>query len=472
VAVGDTRPSTAAPERSLGLAGSLIKGRYRVNAVSSVSRDVVVYTAEDVRYGRPIALKVLRDECASDSQFVAAVRGQAGTMAMFAHVLRGVARVYECDATDSGELFAALEWTEGTTVREVLDTCGALAPATALRVAIRVGEALEALHHHQIVHGQLGPDSVLMVTDSDGVERVKLLGVELTAAYRTPIGLGLRDALPPAYRAPEQIERGETTESTDVYALGMLLRELLTAARAGETTGALTARPPLPPPIERIITTALDAQPERRYPDISVMVNDMWGATTGLAEPEPRARSVKPPADPHRRELRRRPHFTLRTIAIVVTAGIFAVLVWVAAFDRIASRLQGRVTPSAVTVVPAVTDVPVDRDATPPPVSPGAPSSASATREETSTPPESRAVEEASAAEEPATVVAKPLVAPVIVREPVTAPAAGRSSGPAVESRTPPAPRAQAERPPRRDRADTDVGDGSAAIDWLLQNRR
>jgi serine/threonine-protein kinase len=467
VAVGETRPSTATPERSLGLAGSVIKGRYRVNAVSSVSRDVVLYTAEDVRYGRPITLKVLRDECASDSQFVAAVRGQAGTMAMFAHVLRGVARVYECDATDSGEVFVALERTEGTTVREVLDTCGALAPATALRVAIWVGEALEALHHHQIVHGQLGPDSVLMVTDSDGVERVKLLGVELTAAHRTPIGLGLGDALPPAYRAPEQIERGETTEATDVYALGVLLREMLTAARASETTGpAFTARPALPPAIERIIATALDVQPERRYPDISVMVNDMWGATTGLADAEPRARSVKLPADPHRRERQRRPHFTPRTIAIVVTAGIIAVVVWVAAFDRIASRLPGRDTPASVTVVP------VDRDATLPAVPPGAPSSASATDEETSTPPESRAVEEASAAEEPAAVVAKPLVAPVIVREPVAAPAAGRSSGPGVESRTPPAPRAQAERPPGRDRADTDVGDGSAAIDWLLQNRR
>jgi serine/threonine protein kinase len=466
VAVGDARPATAAPERSLGLAGSVIKGRYKIIAVSSVSRDVVVYTAEDVRYGRPIALKVLRDEFAGDSRFVAAVRDQAGTLAMFAHVLRGVARVYECDATDTGELFVALERTEGITVREVLDACGALAPSTALRVAIRVGEALEALHHHQIVHGQLGLDSVLMTTDSDdGVERIKLVGVELTAAYRTPIGLGLRDTLPPAYRAPEQIERGETTEATDVYALGMLLRELLTAARAGETTGALPA-PPLPPAIERIMTTALDAQPERRYPDISVMVNDMWGATTGLAGPEPRARSLKPPADPHRRERRRRPHFTPRTIAIVVTAGIIAVGVWVAAFDRIVSRLRGPVTPSAVTVVPG------DRDATPPPVPLGAPSSASATPQETSTPPESRAVEEASTVEGPAAVGTKPLVAPVIVREPVTAPAAGRSSGPAVESRPPPAPRAQAERPPRRDRADTDVGDGSAAIDWLLQNRR
>jgi serine/threonine protein kinase len=473
VAAGDARPSTAAPERSLGLAGSVIKARYRINAVSSVSRDVVVYMAEDVRYGRSIALKVLRDEFAGDSQFVAAVRDQASTLAMFPHVLRGVTRVYEFDATDTGAFFVALEWTEGTTVREVVDAGGALAPSTALRVAIRVGEALEALHHHRILHGQLGPDSVLMVTDGDGVEHVKLVGVELTAAYRTPIGLGLRDAFPLAYRAPEQIERGETTEATDVYALGMLLRELLTAGRAGETTGALTATPPLPPAIERIITTALDAQPGHRYPDISVMINDMWGVSMGLTEPEPRARSLKPPADPYRRERRRRPHFTLRTTAAVVTAGIIAVVVWSAAFDRIVSRFRGRVTPSVFTVIP------VDRDATRSPVQPfpieplGVPSSASATREETSTPPESRAVKEASPVEGLAPVVAKPLAAPVVVRQqPVAAPAVDGRPRPAVESRTPSASRAQAEGPAGMDRADTDVGDGSAIIDWLLKDRR
>jgi hypothetical protein len=459
IAIRDGIAAPDTPERSLSLAGTVIKGRYKIDAVSSVSPDVVVYTAEDVRYGRPVALKVLRDEFAGDAQFVAAVRDQAGTLAMFAHALRGVARVYECGTTDTGEFFVAVEGTEGITLREVVDACGAIAPSTALRVAIRVGEALEALHHNRILHGQLGPDSVLMATDGDGVEHVKLVGVELTAAYRTPIGRGVRDALPRGYRAPEQLERGETTEATDVYALGLLLRELLTAGKADEG-------PPLPPAIERIITTALDARPEYRYPDLSVMLNDMWGATTGLAEPKPRTRSVTPPANPYRRARHRRP-FTLRTTAVVVVAGIIAAVVWIAAFDRIASHVRGGVTPAAVTVVP------VDRDATAPPVQPvptepGVPSPASATREETSA--ESRAVTEASTVEERSPAIAKPLPAPEVVRpQPVAVPAAGRRPPPAVESRTPPASQAQAERPRRTER---DVGDGSAAIDWLLGNRR
>jgi serine/threonine protein kinase len=281
----------AAPERNLDLTGSVVKERYRINAVSSVSRDVVVYTAEDIRSVRPVALKVLRDEFAGDAEFVAAVWEQAGTLARFSHAHWGVARVYECDTLDNGNLFVALERTKGAPLREVLDARGAFDLYTALRIASRVGEALEALHRSRIIHGQLGPDSVLIVPNAYGREHVTLVGVELTAAYRTPIALRLREASSLSYRAPEQIERGETTEAADVYALGMLLRELLTAGRARETTGAQVA---LPPAIERIITTALDARPEHRYPDISVMVNDMWGAQAMLAESEPRGRFMKP----------------------------------------------------------------------------------------------------------------------------------------------------------------------------------
>ena len=464
VAVGAARQSAAAPERSLDLAGSVIKARYRVNAVSSVSRDVVVYTAEDIRYRRPLVLKVLRDEFAGDAEFVAAVREQACTLAMFSHAHRGVARVYECDAMDNGQLFVALERTKGATLREVLDARGAFDLYTALRIASRVGEALEALHHSRIIHGQLGPDSVLMVPDAYGREHVTLVGVELTAAYRTPIGLRLREASRLSYRAPEQIERGETTEATDVYALGMLLRELLTAERARETAGV---QPALPPAIERIITTALDARPEHRYPDIRVMVNDMWGAQPVLAEPESRGRSVQPRSSVGVRPRPRRSHFTLRIAAVVVTGGVIAVVAWVASSDRIGSSSRARVT------APAVPAVPVERSATPPPVQPlpteppRVPSSASGAPEKTSTRPESHTVKDVSPVEGPAPPVAKARPVPVVVRqERVTAPVVGGRPRSPVESRAP------AERPARMDQPIRDAGDGSAIIDWLLENRR
>src|SRR5262249_24642734 len=236
-------------EFSVGVVGTVMKVGYRVSAVASVSREAVVYSAEDVPHGRSIALKVLRDEFARDAQFVAAVRERARALAGSAPPLRGVQRVYESGLTQARQLFVAPEGGQGATLPEELDAGGALAVPTALRVAIRVGEALEALHHNRLVHGQLGPDSVIMVTDG---ERIRLSGAELAAAYRTPIGLPLRDALSRSYRAPEQIERGEVTAATDVYALGMLLRQLLTAGKADAAAGGVAATPPLPASIQRI----------------------------------------------------------------------------------------------------------------------------------------------------------------------------------------------------------------------------
>jgi len=486
VTVGGARPSSASPEFSLGLAGSVIQSRYRVNAVSSVHRDVVIYSAEDVRHGRSIALKVLRDDVARDSKFADAVRGQANALGAAGHVLRGVQRVHECGVTDTGQLFIALEWVEGATLRDVLDAGGALDVPTALRIAVRVGEALEALHHNRLVHGQLGPESVIMVTDG---ERVRLVGTELTAAHRTPLGFRLRDEFSLAYRAPEQGERGETTAASDVYALGMLLQQLLTASRAGQTKSALGAGPPLSPAIQRIIATALEARPVHRYPDISVMINDIWGATAALAEPESRPRSVKA------RGNRVTPPVVT---AVPVERDVTLPLAPAAPVDQ-------EVTPPAVNAVPVEREVrPVPEQAPaatrePRPTTPESrtareprsitdESAAPLVPRKTAPPSEPRAVPDRSTPERPAPV-SKPLAAPAVVRQaPPTPSAAVSRPRPAIESKPPaessmpaqssaPAqsrsePRMSSERPAQTERGGTEANDGSAVIDWLLKDRR
>jgi hypothetical protein len=480
-------------DRSLGLAGSIIHAKYRVLALASVSRDVVVYMAEELRFGRAITLKVLRDEIAGDAEFVAAARDQTNRLAMSAHVQRGFPRVYECGALDTGGLFIALEPTKGATLREVLDARGTLDPATALRIASQVGEALEILHHNRIVHGQLSLDSVLVVKDSDGRELVTLVGVELTAAYRTAGGRRRRDAAPRAYLAPEQLERDETTEATDQFALGMLLRELLTGDRSRTTIGADPGTPPVPPEIDRIITTALDARPEHRFPDISVMVNDMWAAQTALAEPAPRPRSVAVRANTHRRPRPRAPHAPVRIAAAVGIAGILAVVVWFALSGGLVSTVR-----SVLTAVAVVTGAPAPVTAAPA----AAPAAVTAPRAVTPAPavvPAAPAVVTAA----PAVVTAAPaaVMAPVapdarrrndlarmpsspsrprhdIARptrsESVPDPAAAPRPAPVVET----APRRPVESPSAAEqRAENDArathgGDGGAIIDWVLKRQR
>jgi hypothetical protein len=474
----ETRSATP-PERSLALAGSTIKARYRVNNLSSVSRELAVYSAEDVRYGRPVLVKVLREEVAADADFVAAVRDRASTLAMFAHLHRGVARVYECDATDTGEPFVAVERTTGVTLREILNARAPLDPPLALRIATRVGEALEALHHNHIVHGELTPDAVVMVPTAGGTEHVTLVGVELTAAYRTPIGARVRDASHLAYRAPEQ----------DEHALGVLLREMVTA---DGTAAGRTAPPMLPPTIDRIIVTALEPRPELRYADISVMINDMWGAHTMLAEPELRVRSAKLQPSGHRRRRRGRLRSPLRIATGVVMAALLGGVVWVAT-DRIVARSRAAVS------APAPAPVAVEPAATPPAAGPVAselavaPPAATATGEkatgEKNAAPASVTVPPAPP-KRPATErpvgAAKPTVAerPATPRPAPDRPAVTERPTPAIE-RSPverseraaapvdrPRRSAESSTPAERPSPRTDAEDGSGAIDWLLQNRR
>lgn len=431
MAVGET-PLPELAERSLSLAGSTIKARYRLKAVAAVHRDVVLYAAEELRYGRPVTLEVLRDEVAGHPEFVAAVRAQATTLAMSPHAYRGLPRVYECDVTESGALFIALEPVTGITLRELIDTRGPLDLHMALRIASQVGEALETLHHNRLVHGELGPDSVLVTT---GSERVTLVGVELTAAYRTPIGCGRREESPLRYLAPEQIEHGTATAASDQYAFGRLLEELLAVSTASGTAGVEIPPAALPPAIERIMATALAARPEQRYPSISVMMNDLWGAQAALLPDEGRPRAGKLAAAAGRTP-RGRTRLTAGLAAGIVAAAIILV-VSVALVDRLIVRPRVRAD------APAVSPVTLDQRATPPDDRrpsvevPGAPSAMPAVR-----------------------------AAPMRITEPLTVKDTAAGAVRPVESAAPAARRAPA--PTRK----ADQGDGSAIIDWLLQNER
>ena len=460
------------PERSLGLAGSIIKGRYRLNAIASMSRDVVVYVAEEIRYGRPITLEVLRDEAAADPDFVTAVREQASSLAMSPHVHRGLPRVYECGTMESGELFIALERTRGVTLREVLDTRGPLDPSAALHITSQVGEALETLHHRQIVHGQLAPESVVLVREADGKERVILVGVELTAAYRTPNGRR-RDASTSAYRAPEQLLGGETTEATDQYALGTLLRELLTAEQSREPAGAHTEPPSLPPEIARIVTTALAEQPEQRFPDISVMVNDLWAAQTAFPQPAPRPRAGGARGGSHRRSRPRRPWLTLRIAAAVATAGLIAAVVWFALSGAMASHFRALFMAPADPAA-AVTAVQDPTTTSPvlvePPLLVNEPRNVPgplAVPAATPTLDESRSFKNSSTADGFAHPSAAPRPAVAVERQDRrAAPGVDHGSERVVE------PGTRAERPASPDHSAAVGGDGGAIIDWVLNRRR
>jgi non-specific serine/threonine protein kinase len=241
-----------------------------------------VYRARDERLGREVAIKVLPDALAQDPERLRRFENEAKAAAALSHP--NVLAVY--DVNVSGTPCVVFELLEGETLRARLAT-GDLSPAQSLDVACQVGRGLAAAHEKGIVHRDLKPDNVFLTLDGRvkildfGLARVHepLSGDALSAAHtldRTEPGalVGTR-----AYMSPEQA-RGQTADHrSDIFALGILLYEMLSGQRAfhrpspAETTAAILRDDPPPFPagralprgIERLLRRCLSKRPEDRF---------------------------------------------------------------------------------------------------------------------------------------------------------------------------------------------------------------
>jgi serine/threonine-protein kinase len=272
----------------------------------------VVYEALDPRLGRRVALKILKDPEPSR------LRREGAALAALRHP--GVVVVHEIGAD-----FLVMELLQGRTLAELLPELGA---AERLRIFREATRAVAYAHGQGVVHRDLKPqnlviepDGRVVVTDF-GLARLEG-GAELTGAGSV---LGT-----PHFMSPEQV-RGETSRlgaAVDVWALGVLLHELLTGARPFE--GAAPSEiydrirshdPPAPPgPLGPVVLKALEKDPARRYASAGALLEDFDRVLAGQA---PRAR---PPGSGTRmaRHLRRHPAaWSLALLALLAFAGLFA----------------------------------------------------------------------------------------------------------------------------------------------------
>jgi serine/threonine protein kinase/tetratricopeptide (TPR) repeat protein len=255
----------------------------------------VVYEAEDTRLGRRVALKLLRPDIAPDTAAHARFLQEARAASALDHP--NICTVYESGETDQGQAFLAMAHCAG----ESLDTRiarGPLAVSEAVDLAAQIGEGLAEAHAHAIVHRDIKPANVLLTQSG----RVKIVdfGLALLAegsAVTTGAGVAVGTL---AYMSPEQA-RGETADArADLWALGVVLYEMLAGRRpfTGETAAAAlyailnTAPPPLdrlradlPPGVSAIVNRALTKDLFRRYQHAEQMLADLHAAKSTLAAP-------------------------------------------------------------------------------------------------------------------------------------------------------------------------------------------
>lgn len=210
------------------LLGHLVDGRYEV--LSRVARGgmATVYLAVDRRLDREVALKVMHPhlaEGASGADFQARFRREARAAARLTHP--GLVGVLD-QGVDGETSYLAMEYVDGSNLRRRLTEEGPLSVDDALRTTEAVLEALSVAHRAGLVHRDIKPENVLIAQDG----RVKVadfgLARAVTEATYTATGTVLGTV---AYLAPELVARGASDARTDVYAVGILLFEMLTGTQ-------------------------------------------------------------------------------------------------------------------------------------------------------------------------------------------------------------------------------------------------
>jgi hypothetical protein len=299
----------------------ILENKYEIVAEIGRGAMGVVYQAIQRSLGRPVAIKRLPAHLAMDDEFVQRFRREAHALARLNHA--HIVAVHDMEK-DGDQYLLVMEFVEGQSLRALLQEKGPLAPREAARIAAEVAAALDAAHRCEVVHRDVKPDNILIRKDT-GSAKVTDFGIASVAGsdFRTmtPSMIGT-----PKYMSPEQVQGKQVSGTADVYALGIVLYEMLSGRppflgndplavahqQIHEAPPDLAGSTPgLPPALLRIVARALEKDPERRFATAGAMEAALRGY---LSAPEP--------VEPVPREARRVPRK-----ALIAGGGILAALI-------------------------------------------------------------------------------------------------------------------------------------------------
>ena len=310
--VGWTRAAqTGMPAAGLSVSpGMLLAGRYEIIKMLGQGGMGAVYQARDIELDRPVAVKVIRAELADDSKTLARFKQELILARQITH--KNVIRIFDLGAHE-GVRFITMELVPGRDLSTLIEK-QRFTPEQAARLVRQICLALEAAHAEKVIHRDLKPQNVMV--DEAGVVRVMDFGlarsVELTGLTQTGTILGT-----PAYMSPEQAKGTPVDERSDLFALGIILYELLTGQvpfQADTAWGTLVKRtqipaepaisldPNVPQALSDIAAKCLAIDPAARYQsatevlaDLNAWLGDASGQATVTARP-PSGVTARPPS--------------------------------------------------------------------------------------------------------------------------------------------------------------------------------
>jgi serine/threonine-protein kinase len=252
---------------------TIIDGRYRVVSRLGSGGMADVYLAEDQLLGRSLAVKVLHHHFAEDQEFVERFRREASSAAGLSHP--NIVGIFDRGEWD-GTYYIAMEYVPGRSLKELVREQGPLEPVVAIDIVTQILQAARFAHARGVIHRDLKPHNVIL--DEEGRARVTDFGIaQAGASDMTMTGSIMGTA---QYLSPEQAQGHAVSATSDLYAVGVVLYELLTGAVPfdGDTAVAIAfkhvsarpsapsvANPAVPSVLDEIVLRALAKDPTARY---------------------------------------------------------------------------------------------------------------------------------------------------------------------------------------------------------------
>ncbi|HBT46969.1 MAG TPA: Stk1 family PASTA domain-containing Ser/Thr kinase [Peptococcaceae bacterium] len=322
--------------------GKILDGRYEIKEALGGGGMALVYRGQDRLLNRSVTIKILREQFASDHNFVARFQQEAQAVARLSHP--NVVSIYDV-GQEEGLHYLVMEYVEGNSLKEVIDGKAPLPFREAVDIAVQICEALEHAHENGVIHRDIKPHNILIT--KQGRVKVTDFGIAQAVSEATmPYTGTLMGSV--HYLAPEQA-RGEATGITaDLYSLGVVLYEMLTGQVPfnGDTPLAVVLkhlqeepRPPqelnpdLPPALERIILRCLSKDPARRYPSAASLRADLQALRNVLLEDNSATRELPKVAalaadPPDERRDKRRPRIWAWSLLAVFFLALAAAGLW------------------------------------------------------------------------------------------------------------------------------------------------
>jgi eukaryotic-like serine/threonine-protein kinase len=273
------------------LIGKLIADKYLVEALVSESESGDLYTGRHEVLDKPVIIKVLAPALAVDGRWSRRFVEEARTASAVTHP--NVLSITDFGTDARGVSYAIYEQHDGTTLAEALELSKPFDDSRALHIAKQVATGIAAAHAKQIIHGQLSPSYIYLVTDETGAETVKVFGF---GGDRLRVA---RDA-DVRYLAPEQMTAFPAAdERSDIFSLGVITFEMLSGVvpYEGGTVGEVQQKQQEPPPplsafsqnihpeIEPILLTAMAIDAESRYATMDLFREDLELVASRTATP-------------------------------------------------------------------------------------------------------------------------------------------------------------------------------------------